>query len=377
MRLRTIAVLLYAAALSAQVAIDPARYRPLIRYLDPQPGETSFVCEVTPIRPSLNFSFRFQAGYAVRVPMGQFPGSGHRWNMVVEILPVAGGPPAYFGRQLRLPEIPPTRKTAEFAGGYLLGEGQYRARWVMLDERLRVCRRQWTVEVKPRPSERRVKLAMQPNTVEEFAWENSFQKARPADADAAPRSLTVLLDIAPLSLRRQRLRAADRLLLIALTSSVLESVPAKRVRLVAFSLDQQREIFRRDALAPGDLDQLEQVMEGVELATVDYRVLQNPGGYQRLLSGLVERELAASPPSDTVLFLGPAVRYLDKVAANFAERPASFAPRFYYFQYRPILRGPVAYLPDTIDRLVSRLKGKNLVIRTPADFQKAIEQMGK
>jgi len=248
----------------------------------------------------------------------------------------------------------------------------------MLDERLRVCRRQWTVEVKPRPSERRVKLAMQPNTVEEFAWENSFQKARPADADAAPpRSLTVLLDIAPLSLRRQRLRAADRLLLIALTSSVLESVPAKRVRLVAFSLDQQREIFRRDALAPGDLDQLEQVMEGVELATVDYRVLQNPGGYQRLLSGLVERELAASPPSDTVLFLGPAVRYLDKVAANFAERPASFAPRFYYFQYRPILRGPVAYLPDTIDRLVSRLKGKNLVIRTPADFQKAIEQMGK
>jgi len=93
MRLRTIAVLLYAAALSAQVAIDPARYRPLIRYLDPQPGETSFVCEVTPIRPSLNFSFRFQAGYAVRVPMGQFPGSGHRWNMVVEILPVAGARP--------------------------------------------------------------------------------------------------------------------------------------------------------------------------------------------------------------------------------------------------------------------------------------------
>lgn len=376
MRLRTIAVLLYGAASSAQVAIDPARYPSLIRYLDPRPGDVSFTCEVSPIAPVLNFSFRFQAGYVVRVSMAQFTGAGHRWNMIVEVAPQGGGRTVYFGRQLPLPEIPPTRKSAEFAGGYLVGEGRYRVRWLMLDDRQRVCRKEWTVEVKPRLSERRVKVSIPPSTVSELTWENMLQPAK-ASAEGPARDLTLLLDIAPLSLRRTRLRAADRLLLIALTSSVLESVPARRVRLVAFSLDQQREIFRRESLAPGDLEQLVQALEGVELASVDYRVLQNPQGSQLLLGQLVEQELAASPPSGTVLFVGPAVRYLDKVAVDSLERPAGLAPNFYYFQYRPILRRPVAYLPDTINRLVSRLKGKSFVIRTPADFQKAIDRLGK
>jgi len=376
MSLRLAALLLCGRAASAwaQAAIDPTRYPDLLRYLDPQPDETQFACEISPIPPSLNFSFRFGAGYIVRVPMGQFRGPDHRWDTVVEVVPRTGGKPFYFGRRILLPDVPVTRASAEFGGGYLLGEGQYRARLAMMDERRRVCRKQWTIEVKPRYSERRVRTRMPPNSIAELTWENVAAGSR--DSDEAPKGkLTLLLNVAPLSPRRLRLRPTDRLVLLTLVSAVLESFPAHRVRLVAFSLDQQKELFVRDTLAAGDLQKLEEALEGLELATVDYHVLQDAGGYRTLLGNLAGRELRASPPPDTVLFLGPAVRYQGKVPPAALEGIDDPASRVFYLRYRPPFRRPVPDLPDIIDALISRLKGKRFVIRTPADFQKAIQRL--
>jgi len=56
------------------------------------------------------------------------------------------------------------------------------------------------------------------------------------------------------------------------------------------------------------------------------------------------------------------------------EKPAG-GPRFFYFQYRPVFRRAVAVTPDSINFTISNLKGKNVVIRTPADFAKAIESL--
>lgn len=383
MRRQAIAVLLSATGLSAQVVIDPARFPAVVRYFDPRPGETPLACEVTPVRPALNFSFRYQAGYVVRIPMRQFAGPGHRWNMVAEIVPEGGGKPTYFGMRTSLPDVPATRVSIEFAGGYELGEGRYRARWVMRDERQRACRKQWSINVRPHFAERHIKVDMPPNSVSEFTWERVLKPGR-ATADAAPRNLTILLDVAPVSPRRAQrapgLRASDRLVLIALASAVLERVPARDVRLVAFNLYQQKEIFRRDSLAPGDLEQLQEALNAVELATVDYHILRNPRGYQDLLASLVNRELRDASSSTTVLFLGPAAPYADnvpagKLASQAPDKRDGAVPRFYYFQFRPFPRVPVAYFPDVIDLLVARLKGKSFVIRTPADFEKAIQRL--
>jgi hypothetical protein len=46
-------------------------------------------------------------------------------------------------------------------------------------------------------------------------------------------------------------------------------------------------------------------------------------------------------------------------------------PRFFYFQYKPNrFRG--AEYPDTISYAIKRIGGKVSVVRTPADFGKAI-----
>ena len=108
-------------------------------------------------------------------------------------------------------------------------------------------------------------------------------------------------------------------------------------------------------------------------------MLQNRGGHVALLSDLVNREMASPQPSDVVLFLGPASRYMDKVPESWLDKPASQAqgPHFFYMQYRPMFPPMQAVLPDTIGSAVSRLRGKTLIIRTPGDFAKAIEQLEK
>ena len=121
MRVALLFFLIAATPLRSQTLIDPSRARRAIRLLEPQPGEKPLRCEVTPIQPTLNFGFRFQAGYMVRVPMEQYLGPGHRWAIFTRVTPEEGGKPVYFGANLRLPEVPKTKNLIEVGGGYQAG----------------------------------------------------------------------------------------------------------------------------------------------------------------------------------------------------------------------------------------------------------------
>ena len=190
------------------------------------------------MRPLLNFSFRFQAGYLVRVPMEQYFGPGHRWGIVTRITP-EGGSPVYFGNNFRLPDVPKTRNSAEIGGGYQLGEGRYQVRWVLADETGRVCRKDWTIEAKLNRGERKVKVAMAPNSVSDLSL-RGLRPTRPASDDAAPVRLTGPDARGPGFSPPDPYGARDRVMLLGTLSSLLERMPTKSVRLVVFNLDQQR-----------------------------------------------------------------------------------------------------------------------------------------
>jgi hypothetical protein len=372
MRPLAIACLL-ASAGAAQVIVDPARFGSILKALERQADEKPLRCEVTPIRPSLNFGFRFQAGYVVRVPMNQYSGPGHGWAMVTKITPEGGHPPVYLASRIGLPSVPKTKVVVEMGGGYLLGEGRYDVNWTLLDDTGRVCRSSWRVDARLGRRERQVNLAMPRDTVADFTLRGRSGRKRGAD-DAAPIRLTVLLNAAPLVPLRTRLRASDRVILLGLLSSLLERVPARSVRLVVFNLDQQKTLLRQDAFAPDALGRVAQALNSTELGLVDYHVLQNPHGHVDLLAGLMNLELRAEAPSDVVVFLGPQTRYVDKLPPTALEEPAGAAPQFFNLQFRPYFRN-VATLPDSISLATAKAKGKTIVIRTPADFAKAIEQI--
>jgi len=366
--------LLLASACAAQVIVDPARFGSTLKALEPRADEKPLRCEVTPIKPSLNFGFRFQAGYVAHVPMNQYSGAGHGWAMITRITPEGGGQqPVYLASRVRLPSIPKTKVDVEVGGGYLLGEGRYDVNWTLLDDADRVCRGSWRVNAKLGRHERQVKLAMPRDTVADFTLRGRSDRKRDPD-DAAPIRLTVLLDATPLDPLRTRLRASDRVILLGLLSSLLERVPVRSVRLVIFNLDQQKILLRQDAFAPNALNRVAQSLNGLELGRVDYHVLQNPQGHVDLLAGLMNQELHAETPSDVVVILGPATRYLDKVPQAALEDSHGAVPQFFNFRFKPYFRNDVD-LPDSIVLATAKLKGKTIVIRTSADFAKAIEQI--
>lgn len=176
-------------------------------------------------------------------------------------------------------------------------------------------------------------------------------------------------------------------------------VPAASVRLVVFNLDKQKEIFRRDAFSIDAIGEARKAIATLELSSVDVAVLQKPLGYIDFLAGLIDRELGAPAPASTVILLGPLSRHGGKFPKG-KLKPAA-ATQFFYVQYKPDLQrsfsrggageasGPpnprgvfaAAGFPtgfpgpayaDIINAAMISLKGKTLVVRTPADLAKAI-----
>ena len=354
----------------------------LLPMLDPSPNDRPMQCDVTPAKPSLNYSFRFQAGYSVQVPMNQYRGPGHSLAMMAAITPDGTGKPVFLGSRFGLPEIPPGKNQLSFGGAYLLGEGGYSVKWMMMDDTGRVCRKKWHVEVKLGRGERDVKVAIPRGTVSDLTG-RGLRPAKPPTDDAPPLRLTVLMHAAPMSPRRTRMRPNDTMTLLGSLSSLLEHVPASSVRLVVFNLDQQKELYRKDDFTLNSLDQVYASLNRIELNLVDVQVLENRLGHVDLISDMVNQEIHAQPLSDAVVFLGPMARFEDKVPRQSLDKTAGALPRFFYFQVRPFFRGgragPIgpspAALPDSINSAISRLNGKVVVIHSPGDLAKAIARL--
>jgi hypothetical protein len=182
MRCALILALAACTAAPAQSIVNPNRARSVIAQLEgEQAGERALRCEVSAIKPSLNYSFRYQAGYMVTVPMNQYIGSGHGWSTLTRITPEGGArKPVYLISRIPLPQVPKTNVEVRMSGGYLLGEGAYNVRWMMLDDSGRVCRKSWRVDVHLSRADRKVKVAMPPDTVWEIGLRGS-RTFRPPD----------------------------------------------------------------------------------------------------------------------------------------------------------------------------------------------------
>jgi hypothetical protein len=365
-------------AAHGQVLVDSAKLPKGFTEFSDRQEETRLSCEVIPMRPSLNYGFRFQAGYIVRIPMQQYLGDGHTWGIVIRVTPeAADAKPVYLVSRVNLPKIPKTNVNFEMGGGYIVGAGKYKVEWMLFDDQSRVCRKSWQIRAQLSRAERAVQMAMPANTVTDLSL-RGLPRATIQTDDAKAIRLTVLMHVAPISMRRTTMRSSDRMMLLGSLSTLLEHVPTSSVRLIAFSLEQQKEVYRSERFTRARIDGVANAINQLELGLVDIKVLQNRRGHVELLTEILEHEINAPHPSEVVLFLGPGTRYFDKLPPSSLEPAAKSASRFLFFQLHSQFRGgppPEAGFPDSIGQIVSRLKGKILHIRTPADFAKGIHQL--
>jgi hypothetical protein len=372
MRGALIAGLVLAPGMWAQSVVDPARLPTSVRELAPHPGDQLLRCEVTPMKPSLDFNFRFQTGYSVGVPMMQYFGPGHGWVIVTRVTP-ENGMPVWLAARVRLPDVPLTTVVSDTFGGFLVGAGRYKVDWTLFDDEGRVCRKQWKIEARLGFGERHVTPLIPAHAVADFGGAG-LPPLPPRPADAVPFRLTILLHAAPASPRRLHMRVYDRILLLSTLSALLERAQPTSVRLEVFNFDKQRVIYGSEDFKLGSIGQVAQALNALELETIDVKTLQNSTGATDLLESMIGNETAASKPSDAVVFLGPAARYVEKRRASAIEGAPGM--RFYYFQYRTFLGGPPQPMfPDIISNALASLKGRVFQIYSPGQFADAIREL--
>src|ERR1035438_10083255 len=212
MRLAAHAMLLCVGTVSAQKVPEPEKITDLVKLLEPQRKEQSLQCAVRIVKPTLDYAFRFEAGYSFQVPLNQYSGPDHTWTVLIEVTPQeVNASPVYFLDTGVLRELVlQAGSNVGATGGYRLGEGRYSIRWLLLDDLGRTCRRNWRIE-----AGRKGKfVAMAPHMVSGLSL--SEISAQPSTGPGTPMRITVLLDAAPLQVRHEspsRLRGRERAML--------------------------------------------------------------------------------------------------------------------------------------------------------------------
>jgi hypothetical protein len=346
------------------------------RLLDSDRSPDLLHCFIQPQKPTLDFAFRVDVGYVVSCSLSRFGGRTSKVSVFARVTP-EGGKPLLLGEHYRVPEATAATKSSnlkqdvQMSGGFAVGEGQYQVEVLVVDQETgRTSRKRWRVQA-PRSSQGTAQAAVPPGSVIPIGV-----RPWPIRMDTSGKGLrvTILLDAAPLNPRNPALRAWDRAFLLGSLSSLLRQIPCASVRLRAFNLDQQRELFRQDQFDDAGFMELTESLRALELGTVSYRVLQQRQGWLDLLLDYANGELIAADPSDAVIILGPRTRYFAKVPPEKLKRRETSDPHFYYFEYFPgYLRA--SQLPDALSSLTKQLDGTIYEIFSPGDLARSIQRM--
>lgn len=342
------------------------------------PSPNSLKCWLERWNPALDFAFRFVTGYVTYCRLSQFEGKETALVTYTRVTP-EGKAPELFRTIQRVPAISAEmvqtiggdlgklKNDIGISGAFALGEGKYRIELVLKDNQNRTYRRKWQLRVAASRSQRGVALAIKPlsaESVEQIYWQTVSPKGE------GRLRLTIFLDASPLNPQQSSLRAWDRAFLLETVFSVLRQTPHKTVHLVAFSLEQQRELFRSDDFKGAAFRDLSHALEELELSSISVNALKRRDSPQFLVT-LADQELA-SGRCDAIIFLGPNTRMDTEVSEGALTRETPSSPPFFYFEYFPWVGGD---LPDSIAWLVKSAGGKVFVIHSPAQFDDSIDKM--
>jgi hypothetical protein len=337
-------------------------------------------CQIERVKPFLDFAFRFEAGFVVRCPVHLFGGKAAHMVVYARVAPVEGET-VILGQEYTMPEIPASMRALtnirklnnnfELSGGFALGEGDYAIDLLVADSMERFMQIRWKVKTVRARGEEQVPLTMAAHSVGPLA-------SRPWDGKLAEKGqgvrVTLLLDAAPRDPNSTRLRVWDRMFLMDSVASVLRQVPCESVRLVAFNLEQQREIFRDERFDRVGFRRLGRALRDLELGTVEYAVLKRPRGWAELLANLTNQEVRAELPSDVVIFLGPVTRLMQKIPVGELEPVKNNRPRFFDFEYFPVWMIGGEF-PDAIYHVTTARNGTILKIHSPGELARGIQRM--
>jgi hypothetical protein len=365
------------AGASAQTFLNPKDATAVNRVLDSGVKGGRLDCHIEPEKPFLDFAFRYQSGYTVTCPVRLFDERRAEIYDFIRVVP-DGGSPVVLGQRSVLAPVPEVASSnlrrlktqITYSCGFLTGPGGYSVEAVVNDSRNRFVEKHWHFNVVPARDQRFATMlkpgAVAPLTSESWARNNG-------NSGKGPR-ITILLHAAPINPRSQRLRAWDCDFLMESVSSVLAALGSGSPRLIAFNLDQQRELVRYDRFTNAEWNDLAESLRHLELGSVPLQVVARRSGWADMVTELVNEEMNTASRSDAVIFIGPHWREDTRISLDLLKAADAAHPRFFDIALYPAaLRG--REFPDSIGHLTADLGGRVLKIHTPGELAQAIEKI--
>ncbi len=364
-----------AGTVEAQVFVAAEDRPPANRVLDNTPRKNSLPCDIQiPKKARMDFMFRFTAGFSVNCRLGLIR-PGVSLFALIRITP-QNGQPVLMIEEFDLPALPfqklggsyshiRDRIQISMSGGFAVGPGHYMVELSLIDQHGHTCRKQG--KLKAEEDKRKIaSTALAPGVVApllESRWDGKLVSS----------GLRVAVFLHAYNPGGARMYAWDRAYLLQSLTALLTHLPCKSVKLVAFNLDRQEEVFRDDSFAPDGFVRLEKALEQMELVTVPYRALMR-GAWAKFLMEMKEKEAASKEPVDAIIFLGAwgshAWDKLPKELIGAAERSDT---RLFYLKYCGPFDNP--YPPDGLERLTQDLHGSTFIVRSPEALAQAIKKM--
>ena len=377
-----ICLLASSAGVQAQSYVTASDVHLVNKFLDqPTLLADPLKCEIKPLEPRLDFAFRFDVAFLVGCPIKEFGGEASTLLIYIRVTPEKGSrtilgegyslPKASDATRSRTP-ISKLKQEFDVSGAVAVGKGRYVVEVLVADKRsARMCLKRWNVTAQRKHGEKSVPVALQPDTVAPMTvlpWKGT------SEGNAAGTHIAVLLDAAPIYPYAQKLRAWDRSFLLTTLSSVLEQINCQSVKVIAFNLDQQKEVFRDDHFTPAGFQQLAQAMRNLELGTVSYQVLQRKQGFSELLAQLASEQRKQDPPPDVVIFAGPQTHFAAKITKDSLPAVTKEGPPFFYLEFMPPwLLG--SEFPDSIEYITKALDGTSFKIHSPNELAGAMQKI--
>jgi hypothetical protein len=334
-------------------------------------------CEVSSLKPQMAFDLRFHAGYTVALPLKALASAGGRLRVLFRVTPVAKPEnEVYFFQRFSIPPIESdTRGEAYLPGEFTLGPGRYSVDWLLRDGGGRVCSSHWQLEAELDDDYARVPLPIGPDTAAE-APQDAFHQPPPVERamDDRPLHVKLLVNFSPANPDETTLKPWDLRAIVLILRGITREPQIGRFSLVAFSLAEEKVIYRQDDVPSIDFPALGEAVSALTFGTVDYQRLQDPMSAPRFLAGLLtEAPAAMGPGPDAVVLIGPKAMLKNNIPQRvLADSVRPNCPIF-YLNYNPSpRRNPWR---DAIGAALKVFRGLEYSITYPADLASALKDM--
>ena len=330
-------------------------------------------CVVTPVKPLMGFDLRFHSGYEIAIPLKELAGSGQTLTVVFSVIPVAAkDSPRYFSQKFTVPELPDDAggKTL-LEGGFDVGEGNYRVRWLMRDHQERICSSTWDINAALNGRDQEMKMTLTANAVE--AAEPEFFKPEPPVTrvpDGEPLKVKILVNYAPQESTASAMTPVDSSALVSILRTIARDPRIVKFSVVAFNLNEQRVVYRAENLDQINFPDLGKQLHSLKLGMVDYKHLADPHSPTDFLTHLVQDELSGNP-ADAVIFAGPKAFLDQPVTPDSLKDIGTINYPVFYMNYMQVTPGAWSDAPvwrDAIGSVVKRLRGQEYTITRPRDL---------